>query len=270
MRFEELKNIILSWNPRSYRKKIVVKKKVIFLRSFFGILLSLFLMLLVSLPLLINLPQVIEEKSVLFDELSVNVSITTNQEIEVSKIPRVIINTAKENLTKEKVLINDKGLIINKHFGKEDKVYAWTSLDSANDLLSAHSRDVQIIILLLIPSVLIALLVIAMLEGLFLVCVSLLLSKIICLISRRQISISALLKITSLALIPFFMLQIIPFMYIRWWSIPLLTYVLIITSAIYFVSEGKEEFPRKKPSKNEKSKKRKHSHEILFSEDTAE
>lgn len=263
MRFEELLAILASFNPFSYRRQIAVKQNVLFKRLFFALLLSLGLMLLVSVPLLVQFPTKIAEKTSSFDECSIGVSISTNQAVELSKIPLIVVDSNKTNASKEKILITNEGIIVNKRFSQQDRMYSWESLNSAQKIVEEHKHSIQIAVLLFLPSLLIALLIIAALETISLLIVSIFLTKVICVFTKKQMSFATIIKVVTLCLIPFFMVQIIPFFYARLWIIPLLIYVLFMTITTHIVSEGKEDSRKKRRSKSKKGSK----HEIHFSED---
>jgi len=186
MRFEEVRKVFAAWNPSSYRKQIAVKKKVLVKRLFFGIVLSLLFMLVVSLPLLFKLSSNIEKTAEYFEELNVSVELETSESVELSKLPPVIVDSERENMSKEKVLINKEGITINRPLWIDDKVYSWSSLQSAQNIVKEYKGIFIFTLILLIPSLLITLIILAGIETFVLLALSIVLTKVFCILQVRQ------------------------------------------------------------------------------------
>lgn len=240
-RKEHLKQGLQSWRPKKYRALIAKKYPELLTTTVIWLFFSVILMVIVAIPQFILFGNTMEEQLSSFDTFSIDTNISLREPITLSTTPLIVVHPEQENLSKEKVLINDMGIVVKRSFWRGTKIIPWSTILDVPAHASLYANWLRWGVLLLLPTIVLVVGIIFAVEAIILALLCTTFGFLVSKLFRFKIVFMQLLKVATLAIIPLMILQIIPFFYIRWWLVPIALYVLLVFAASWLVGESKLE-----------------------------
>lgn len=233
-----LKRYVQSFVPGTYRKLTVQSTREHLSHLFVVFWIILALMLIVGAPRLFTLPGRIAEGLGAFEEFTLSANVSMREPLTVSALPLVVIDLDKENITDERLLINEQGVEHKGWFSQRS--YEWESLRRVSSYAPKYSSWLFVLSLLFLPSLIVALLLLAAIEVAVLTLVTLALGLVISRLAHLSISAKQLVKVSLIACAPALSVQLIPFFYIRWLVVPLVFFVLLVVAGSAMVGQRRD------------------------------
>lgn len=252
MRFSErVGRAFTSFLPQRYRKLTAASPKEITRTATTAFFLILLISVLSAIPQIAKTPDQLAERAAPLREANLSADITLKEPLVLNERPLVKIDMDKENLTEERLLVNEDGMQFRKPFWQGVKTTPWSTWDDPSELVREHQTAIIVLLLLLLPSVAIALGLAAAAVAAALMLATFFLGRVLTKATRFKIGTKPLLKVCIIATTPFLAFLLLPFFYHRWLLVPAAVYVLLVFLGTWLVGEGKGE--RQKTPKKESS-----------------
>ena len=234
---EHLKRYFASWTPGTYRRltALSLREHITHLFAMFWIILAV--MILVGIPQLVTLSDRIATGMETFETFSLDAEVNMSGHLEVTASPLIVIDLEKENLSKERLLVNNNGVYSNGWF--RDKAYSWDDLREVNTYAAQYSSWLALLAIILIPSLIVLLFLFAAVEVVALLLLTVLLGLAITRVAKFRVSVKQLVKVGLVASVPTLSVQLFPLFYIRWFIVPVVFYVLLVIFGVIMIGHKK-------------------------------
>ncbi|MFP4524005.1 MAG: hypothetical protein ACLFO2_01635 [Candidatus Woesearchaeota archaeon] len=249
MRFSErVGRMFQSFLPQRYRNLTAAPLKDVMRTAMVAFLLILLLSVLSAVPQILQMPDRLAARAAPLSEANFSANLTVTEPVVLNERPLVVVETDKENLTDERVLINEDGMQFRRPFWQGVKRTSWEAFDNPSGLVRQHEGVLVTLALLLLPSAIIALGLAGAAVMITLVVATFLLGRLVTKLARFRIRTKPFLKVCVIASTPFVAILLLPFFYLKWILVPVAAYLLLVFLGTWLVGEGKHEH---KPSSNE-------------------
>jgi hypothetical protein len=236
---EFVKTIFKTSNPFS-AKYLVVEKKLIDAFIFFFLLLFLTLLIttLLYIPKIIKYPDYVQDKISKFDNLSIIFNGEMNSPLTISEKPLVVIDTSRNNITNETILVSEGKTFFKWFFIKKEYNASHTNiLDSPEKI----KKFIILMTVLLAPVIWFALYIYLGMKYLLIILIAILVALIALKIAKRDIKFNLLLKAGIYSSTLMILLDLIPKPFINLRFIPILIFAGLFTITAWMVSQEKGE-----------------------------
>lgn len=141
------KTLLSSFNPNSYKTLASRSLADSFNYFFFVLIFSIALMVVLFIPYSLSFSDNLHKNFESIETFVIDINLSTARPVIITDYPRVILDTQKENLSGELVLISKNSIQYNKYyfFGKEE-----VSLDELKDLKQHQKKAETIMVSILV------------------------------------------------------------------------------------------------------------------------
>ncbi|MBN1274893.1 hypothetical protein JXA12_01190 [Candidatus Woesearchaeota archaeon] len=236
---ESLRQGMRTWSPREYRGLVALPLREV-LRlfwSWFGLVVVV--MLVVGLPQLFLLEDKLEASFSSFETFTVSFNVSMSSPATVTYSPLVVVDLDREELTRERVLLNEEGVHVRRPFWRGVRTLPWEGLSEVPQNADRYKGWILLLVVLLVPSFLLALCLAFLVEAAVLGVVAVLLVLAVTRLLRFRIGARQAVKVALLSLVPFMVVQLVPFFWVRWFVVPAALYALLVLAAAWVVGESR-------------------------------
>ncbi|MBD3209185.1 hypothetical protein GF367_02085 [Candidatus Woesearchaeota archaeon] len=232
---------IRAWQPGKYRALTAHPFKMIVGTFFAWFGIAVLLMVVLGVPSLVMLPHSLADKFSAFDTLQLDANVSMQGPVMVAERPLVVVDLEQENLSGERVLVNEEGVHVRKPLWQGVRSVSWTSAANVLSYVDMYESWFTVLAVLLLPSLVLVVGLLFLVQSAVLVGVCVVLGLLITRLARFSLGVKQLVKVCVAALVPLAALELVPFFWFQWVLVPSLLYVVLVFVASWFVGEDRHE-----------------------------